>query len=263
MRKTFNTLSICFLFFNSAISQSSQVELKQATNHPMQYYISLPVNWDSHKIWPVVIAFEEAEKQFKKNTELFANARKDLPFIIIVPIITTNGNYGYRDPGIYPYSSSIWDTIDKVSTCNFDIQGLQNIIKEVREKYSGSEKVFITGFEAGAHLLWTILFQHPEWIYVAAPVEGNFRNRCLENNSFSKDEYRTKVLINNFIGAEDEFFGAKGNLYSQYLEAKKLALKHGYKNISETIIKNKGHEPLPGNVIDYFYTVWKKNDKNN
>ncbi|MER3498551.1 MAG: hypothetical protein C4308_07910 [Chitinophagaceae bacterium] len=124
----------------------------------MQYYLSLPNNWLPAKKWPVMIVIEQAEKQFKKDAEQFIAARKYLPFIIVEPFITTNGGQGHRDTSIYPYSKAVWDEIDKVSICKFDMDGLQSIIKDVKKNYAGTDKIFITGFEAGTHLVWAFIF---------------------------------------------------------------------------------------------------------
>jgi predicted peptidase len=238
-------------------SQSSGPELKKAKRHPIQYYISLPDNWSPKLKWPVVIAVEDASKQFKTNAKRFIAARKSMPFILVVPIITTNGGQGHRDATIYPYSKSVWDTIDRISICRFDMEGLQNIIQDIKEDYSGSDKLFITGFEAGAHLVWAMVFKHPEMLYAAAPVAGNYRSRCIEDGLFSNDISRIQLPIKNFTGSNDEGFGINGNFYYQFIDAKNLALSKGYKNISETQVRGKGHEPLPEEVLDYFNTVWK------
>ena len=240
-----------------ALSQTKHLELKKAIGHPIQYYISLPDHWTVAKKWPVVITVEDADKQFKQNAERFIAARKDLPFIIVVPINTTNGQQGHKDSTIYPYSKAVWDTIYSTSICKFDIEGLQQIIQDVKSNYSGSDKVFITGFEAGTHLVWAMVFQHPELLCAAAPVAGNFRNRCMENDQFSTDRSLVELPIRNFTGTADNDFGSKGYLYSQYLEAKNLAVAHGYKNITESKIPGKGHEPMPREVLEYFFSVWK------
>ena len=250
-------LFVCLLSFNRLCSQSTALQVKKASYHPIQYYISLPDNWSSKTKWPVLVELTDADKQFKKDAEQFISARKDLPFIVIVPFITTNGNQGHRDSAIYPYKKMVWDSIDRLSICRFDIEGLQNIIKDVQKNYSGTDKIFITGFEAGTHLLWAMVFQHPELLYAAAPVAGNYRGRCMENNSFSNDASRIQLPIKNFTGSEDKGFGRNGSVYYQYTEAKNLALSHGYKNISETEVPNKGHVPLPENVLEYFNSVWK------
>ena len=255
--KTIIIAILSIVIVSSANCQTTSLVLKKAGDHSMQYYISLPGNWTATKKWPVVIAVEAAEKQFKQNAERFMAARKDLPFIIVVPINTTNGQQGHRDSTIYPYSKAVWDTIDKISICKFDIDGLQHIVHDLKAEYAAADKVFITGFEAGAHLVWAMIFQHPELLYAAAPVAGNYRNRCMENDPFSTNISRMQLPIKNFTGSVDDIFGNKGNIYGQYLDAKKLAIAHGFKNISETEVAGKGHEPLPKEVLDYFLTVWK------
>jgi predicted peptidase len=259
MKPAITIISTLFslLSIRPVYSQSSSLQLKKATNHPIQYLLSLPDNWSVNTKWPVVIVVSDAEKQFGKDAEQFIGARKGLPFIIVTPFTTTNGTKGQKDPIIYPYSESVWDTIDKLTICKFDMDGLQSIIKDVQKSYSGSDKVFITGFEAGAHLVWAMIFNHPELLYAAAPVAGNFRNRCIETNSFSNDPSRTQLLINNFTGSDDQDFGQKGRIYSQYLKAKALARSHGYNNLSETEVQGKGHVPLPADVLNYFNTVWE------
>jgi predicted peptidase len=256
MKKIFAVTSLIMLKIASVSGQLSTLELRKAVDHPMQYYISLPGSWSSDRKWPVVIALEDAGKQFKKNAERFMAARKDMPFIIVVPFITTNGQHGHKDSTIYPYSKADWDIIDKISICKFDMEGLQSIINDVKAGLSGSDKVFITGFEAGTHLVWSMIFQHPEWLYAAAPVAGNYINRCVGNNSLSDHKSKLTLSIKNFTGSNDDSFGIKGNYYYQYLEAKKLAIAHGYKNISETEVTGTGHEPLPEHVLDYFKKIW-------
>jgi predicted peptidase len=251
-------ISLLFLVKTTgSCGQTPTPELIKASDHPIQYYISLPNGWTANSKWPVVIAVEAADKQFKQNAERFMVARKNMPFIIVAPFITTNGQQGHKDSTIYPYSKAVWDTIDKVSICKFDMDGLQSIIRDVKTNYSGTDKIFITGFEAGTHLVWAMIFQHPELLYAAAPVAGNYRSRCMENNTFSGHQSRLQLPIKNFTGADDEGFGVKGKVYYQYLEAKNLAIAHGYKNISETEVANKTHVPLPDEVLNYFFTIWQ------
>ena len=112
---------------------------------------------------------------------------------------------------------------------HFSKQGLLSAVIQNRQ-------IFHNSFEAGTHLVWAIIFQHPELLYAAAPVAGNYPSRCLESNSFSGDASRIQLPIKNFTGSKDEDFGVNGRIYSQYLEAKNLSALHGYKNISETVI---------------------------
>lgn len=225
--------------------------LKTASNHFMKYYIALPDGWTKNKKWPVLISCEAAEKAFRENADRFVRARKGLPFIIVVPVITTNGNYGQHDPKVYPYTRKEWDAIDKMGTCAFDEQGLAQIIKDVRAQYAGDEKLYLTGFEAGTHLVWATTFQHPELLRAVVTVGGNYIGRCT-GDQFSNDPSRKDLPIHNLVGENDTFFGRKSKGYYQYQNACAVARMHGFTNISETEVRAKGHEPLPEAVLSYF-----------
>jgi poly(3-hydroxybutyrate) depolymerase len=251
-------LAFPFLLFGCHVLQaqeSTTVQLKTATGHPMQYYISLPEGWTAAKKWPVLVSCEAAEKEFRANAERFVQARKHLPFIIVVPLITTNGNYGSHDPKIYPYSKATWDLIDKVSTCTFDLEGLDAVLYDVQNQYSGDPNVFLTGFEAGTHLVWAYTFRHPERLQAVAVVGGNYINRCIQPEVFSTNATRKNLPIRSFFGAQDSLFGKHSRLYYQFENARKQGQEHGFTNITETEIPGKGHMPLPEEVVGYFRGV--------
>ncbi len=47
------------------LGHASEVpQLKTASTHPMQYYLSLPEHWVAGKRWPVVVVIESAEREF-------------------------------------------------------------------------------------------------------------------------------------------------------------------------------------------------------
>lgn len=242
---------------NVAYSQST-LTLQKAAGHPIQYYISLPKDWTKAKSWPVVVVLEAADKEYQKNAERFVTARGDMPFILVAPFNTNNGNQGRRDPKLFPYSNETWDYMEKVGDCQFNDEGIEKIIQEVADKYNGEKKVYITGFEAGAHVLWSIVLNHPELLKAAAPVAGNFRNRCVESGKTSNDPSKKNLPIKSFVGDGDEYFRPSGKVYNQWTEVKSLAESNGYENISENVIAKKGHEPMPSEVMNYFLSLLKK-----
>ncbi len=238
-----------FLFLLSSLSTQ---ELKTATGHPMQYYISLPKGWTKDKAWPIVILNEAAEKQYKENAKRFISARNDMPFILVAPIHVNNGNQGRHDPEVFPYSDEAWNYIDKVGDCKFNEDGISQIIRDVQKEYHGEQKYFITGFEAGAHTTWAMIFSHPENLRGAAVIDGNFRGRCTD--AFSTDPSRVNLPVCAFQADIDSLEIGK-ILQSQWLDAKKLAIEHGFKNLSEKRIYGKGHIPMPDEVLAYFFEI--------
>ena len=245
----------CWVFLPAhAVDSTATVCLQTAKEHPMQYYLSLPEGWSPTLLWPVLIVIADASKQYKTNAELFAARRKHLPFIIVAPIIVSNGSYGYRSPSLYPYTAETWDRIDKEGVCHFDLEGLLQVVKEVIQKYKGEEKAFLTGFEAGAHLVWAMTFLHPEKLRAVASVAGNYNGRCLDENEFSHDQAAKSLPVRSFYGEKDERWYSF--LKQQNEDARNLALKYGYLNVSIVSIPNRGHTPMADEVINYFYSLY-------
>jgi poly(3-hydroxybutyrate) depolymerase len=242
------------------ITGDDSLVLKTASSHPMQYFLSLPVNWNNQKKWPIVVIIESADKAYKENALRFVSARKEMPFILIAPFNVNNSRYGRRDPKVFPYSKETWDIIDKTGDCKFNMDGITGIVKDVQAQYSGEQKYFITGFEAGAHTVWQFLFQHPEILRAAAPVAGNYnQNSCMADPSlFSKDSALVTLPVRGFWGSEDTLSGPGGVFYSQWKNAVQAASAHGYKNISEAVIPGKGHVPLPAAVLGWFLAICTK-----
>lgn len=244
-------------------SENDSVMLKTASAHPMQYYVSLPDGWTREKQWPIVVVIESSDKEYKENALRFVRARKKMPFIIVAPYNLNNSRYGRRDPAVFPYSSATWDYIDKVGDCRFNMDGLTQVVKDVQSQYNGDEKYYLTGFEAGAHTVWQMAFQHPERLKAVATVAGNYnRNSCMTDPaSFSGDISRVVLPITGFTAGLDTFFGPKAGNYNQWKAAEKAALDHGFKNVSEYIVPGKGHEPLPNEVMNYFYELLTEEKK--
>jgi predicted peptidase len=238
-----------------AQNSPGNLQLKTSSGSLMQYYISLPADWNEGKKWPIVIIAEAAEKQFKENTNRFIKARGNMPFILVSPIIVTNGNSGRRDPAYYPYSTNTWNSIDSMSDCVFDMNGILHAVHDVQKEYQGEDHFFITGFEAGAHIVWAMIFRHPELLLAAAPVAGNYIGRCVDNSSFSNNPSRADLPIRSFVGSQDKPFGPGGPVYYQWQKAKQLATDHGYKNIAEIIVSGKDHTPMPQETLQYFFSL--------
>ncbi|HMW32168.1 MAG TPA: hypothetical protein PLG25_07160 [bacterium] len=238
-----------FLVLIDVKAQQEDLLLLKAKDHAMQYYVSLPKGWSNTKTWPVLVVCEAAEKQYKENALRFIKARGERPYIIVAPFIVTNGNQGLRNPEIFPYTSDTWDQIDREGTCTFDLQGLDAVLKDVTQKYNGEARIHITGFEAGAHLAWAMTFLQPEKIKSIVVVAGNFRSRCLGEAILPvAGEHRNLPLI-NLVGSLDSSWSSGGRLYDQWLEGKTLAQRQGYVNITEHVIQDKGHRPMPEDVF--------------
>jgi hypothetical protein len=115
-----------------------------------------------------------ADREFLQAATAFAQARQQRPFILVTPLVVTNGGSGYRSVPTYHYSDRVWDGIQNSGQFNFDIDGINAIMQDAARQYGGEDKYFVTGFEAGGHTVWGILFNHPEVVRGAALVCPNY-----------------------------------------------------------------------------------------
>ncbi len=240
--------------FGSAAEDT--VWLNTASTHPMQYYLSLPRGWTAAKSWPVVIVIESANRQFEAAAKRFALARGEMPFVIAVPLVLTNGGPGYRNVPAYHYSDLVWADIERVGRCKFDFDGIAAVARDIRKSYGGEEKFYLTGWEAGGHTVWAFLFQHPETLRAVAPVSTNYAGRCLEDGQFSPAPEKAALPVRIFAGADDGWKSGQF-LFEQSHAARKSAEEHGFSKVSEAVVPGKAHEPLAGEVLAYFYSLWK------
>jgi poly(3-hydroxybutyrate) depolymerase len=204
-------------------------QLKTAAGSGVQYYLSLPRTWNPRETWPIVVTIDGSGHKFQQNIDAFVKARGARPFVIVTPCVSSNGN----DPA--------------------DLKAVLEIVDEVRKAAHGQPKFFITGFSAGGHLAWQMIFQHPELLAGAAPAAANFRYRGIEE--ISKAPERIKLPIHAFQGDKDE---VKRFLDPQWEDALKLAKENGYTNLDHTEVPGATHQAFAPQVLDFFSSLLAK-----
>jgi hypothetical protein len=230
------------------------VELRTPSNHPMKYYVSLPEAWSPKRKWPVVMAIEDAHREYEATAQAFAAARGARPFIVVVPQSLNSGGTAQQHRESFAYSDSDWAVIERVGNCDFDDAGIAAVLADVKKRYNGDPHAFLTGFEAGGHVVWAQVFLHPERWRAAALVGPNYIERCMKDGAFSKDPSRAALPVQVFHGASDPGWHKGGPLYEQTRNAIVLARNRGFRAISEQAVPGKTHEPLPAEVLDFFTT---------
>jgi len=224
--------------------------LRTATHHAMQYYVSLPRRWTRDKSWPVLIAVEGSDKNFVELARAYVAARRDLPFIVIVPVVLTNGGLDLRSLPTYQYAAAVWDEVDRTGRCQFDLDGVKSVIDDAQTQYNG-HGVFMTGFSAGGHLTWAMVLLHPERLAAAALAAANYVSRCIDEDKISTNAARASLPIKEFLGAEDP--GRQG-FEMQFDRARRFAQQHGYNKISLQVVSGK-HEAFEAQVLTYFASL--------
>jgi dienelactone hydrolase len=241
-----------------AADDPTALRLETVSGQTMKYYLSLPQGWVAGKEWPTVVVIDSANRQFRPNAQLFVEARKKQPFILVAPLVVSNGGPNYRRGPGYRYSAADWDKIEKVGLHRFDREGLEAVIQEVKKNHGGSDKVFLTGWEAGGHTVWAQVFRQPELFRGIALSGPNFAGRGLDDGPFSESLARADLPVRVFVGTLDAPWGEGRPLTAQWQRARQLAADHGYRNVSLTLVKGKRHGPLPDEVLEFFSSLLNK-----
>lgn len=245
-----------FLLLLWLSSAAFALERKTATTHPIEYYVSVPDRWSAQQTWPVVFIIESANKEFEATAEAFRAARGSLPFILVTPLVLTNGGARYREAPTYHYSEAVWARVEREGRCRFDSEGLAAIAADIRRLYHGEDRYYLTGLEAAGHTIWMQVFTHPETLRAAAPVAPNFQNRCVDElGGYSSSPARAQLPLRVFAGANDEYFKPGAPFRGQTTAAQNAALAHGFGRVSESIVPAKGHELLAAEVLAYFHSL--------
>ena len=229
--QTLWALTLGTLAFQGFCGETTELQsgLKTAEGSDVKYYLALPTGWTPKSTWPIVVTLDGAGHNFQGNHKGFIGARGKLPFILITPCVSSNGN----DPA--------------------DLKAVLAIVQEIQKPANGQPKFFVTGFSAGGHVMWQLVFMHPELLAGAASAAGNFRNRGIDG--ISKAPERVQLPIHEFLGEKD---GIRVALSQQWQDALKLAHENGYENLTLTNVPEAQHQAFAGKVIEFFASLLPK-----
>jgi dienelactone hydrolase len=180
----------------------------------------------------------------------YANADRESRFIIVAPVIVTNS--GKQDPSGVGYGQDVVDLVAHEGGGRFDEEGILAIVGELQTEFSAQHRFFITGFSAGGHATWLMVFLHPDLLAGAVSNSGNFIGRSLPGRALSQSPERATLPIREIIGSDD---GHYPSLYAQWQAARKLATDNGWGNLSEEIVPGEKHAPRPDRVLAFFSSI--------
>ncbi|HJW32530.1 MAG TPA: hypothetical protein VJ505_04105 [Holophagaceae bacterium] len=240
----------------SALPQSWN-RVRTALRHPMQYCVALPTGWCPQRTWPVVVVIPDAGRDFQANLAAFVKARGDRPFILVAPFVVTSGGSSYRDNPNFQYEVAVWREVDRVGDFAFDEAGLDAVLEDVRARYQGQEKPFLTGWEAGGHTVWALLFRHPERWAGVAPVSTNYLGRWVGPEDWAAApqcaQVPVRVFFCGFLTGQEHF--AREAWLRQTQEAIKQARAHGFGPIPLDVLPRQPHGPQAEAVLAWFQSL--------
>lgn len=241
----------------AAPPSGSAIVLKTATTHPMRYHVSLPQGWTAGRTWPVAVIVPDATRDFEGNLAAFEKARGSLPFILVAPHVVTSGGANYRLADSYRYSEADWKKVTEAGDWRFDDEGIAAVLADVRREFSGEEKIFLTGWEAGGHTVWAYTFRHPDRLRAAALVSPNWRDRWVAEPDWSRSPARAALPVKVLFcdRSKTEVPAGWDAWVGQSKEAMAAAQAHGFASLSLENLPGRAHGPLADEVLAFFERV--------
>lgn len=241
-------LALAWLLPTLLIAQpQTELSLRTASKHSIEYFISLPSGWRAGGHYSTVVVIPGAERNFRQFAEEFVHARKDRPMIIVAPLVTTNGGTTYKEGPDYRYDARVWAQIDS-DRWKFDHDGILAVVDEVHRQYGGSSRPFVTGLEAAGHTIWALAFSDPERILAAALVAPNYKARYVNSAPSGR---KSNLPLKVFVGGQDLLW-KPDVLEGQWAEASAEARRQGLQQPTLQKVSGRGHEPLADAVLDWF-----------
>lgn len=228
------------------------IEKRTATGHPMHYLVSLPAGWNAARQWPLVVVIPDADRHFEEATRDFMNARGDRPFVIVTPLVLGGGGTAQQHVDDFDYGKEVWDQIGADGNCKFDDDGLTAVLTDVRQRYHTEEKVFMTGWEAGGHVVLAQVLNHPERLRAVAVATPNFQGRCVSDAPPGSLDLPVRM----FHGSLDTLSAGRGTpLSSQWERFRALAQSRGYTDLGDLVAPNRPHGGLAAEIMAWFSTL--------
>ncbi len=246
----------------SAISAPSPTSMttQRATTHAMRYHLALPTGWTRDRTWPVVVVIPDAGREFEANLQVFVTARGDRPYILVAPEVLSCGGARSRTAEHYSYAPAEWDSISRGDDFAFDDPGLAAVLSDVRERWGGEPKAFLTGWEAGGHTVWEQTLRRPERWRAVAPVTTNYQRRGLTSTTISTAPARGTLPIRVFrCGASTGAVVASMRFFDQQTaQAFADARAHGFAPQPVRVVPGADHGPLAEPVLAWFDSLRRR-----
>lgn len=241
-------LGVALLTPGLASRGSRPLELRTAPGHPLRYYVSRPPRWSPDRSWPAIVVVTDAYRDFAGAESLFARTPGAEAFVIATPLVLSGGGTAQAHRDDFDYDAAAWARAGRDGNCRFDDDGLQAMLEDLRRR-DHVGPVFLTGWEAGGHVVLSQVLNHPERWAGAAAATPNYQGRCTGPAAPPEDSGARHLPIRQFRGSRDT---ATGPLSGQWGRFERIARSRGFTDVATVRVPGGVHGPLATAIVSYF-----------
>lgn len=213
----------------------------QGPDHLLQSYVVLPDGWNAKKTWPMFVAIVGANCAYTSMLEELIKAGKKKPYILVVMMTIGNGNELPLDK--LPYPKTIMqryvDMMRRPQRIDWDMLGMKSNLAEIRRRFNGDEKFFLTGYSGGGFVLYQWLLHASDQLIGACAGSANYWTYP-ERDMKKPEDGGCPVLI--VTGSLDQ--AGQERIFPQSAEAAKKLQEFGFKSIDKRHLTGRDHEPF-------------------
>jgi hypothetical protein len=187
------------------------------------------------------VAVVGANCAYESMLKELASKARSKPYILVVPM--TIGNANEIPAAKLPYPATVLDRYADVQRrpqrLEWDEIGVMSALAEIRQRFSGSERFFLTGYSGGAFLMHFWLQHHVEQLLGACSGSGNYWQWC-EQGARTPEAGGCPVLI--VSGSKDE--AGPPRIFPQSDQAAKRYQDLGFTQVERRHLEGRDHEPF-------------------
>jgi hypothetical protein len=212
----------------------------RGSRHPLQAYVVLPAAWSPKKKWPIFVAIVGANCAYERQLEELTAKAGRSPFILVVAMTLSNANDLPLEKLPYPASMTrrYLSLQTRAQRAAWDEQGLPGAIDEIRQRFSGDERFFMTGYSGGGFLTHYWLQHHSDQLVGACLSSANYAADLCEPGAIAPADGGCPVLI--VSGSRDQ--AGPPRIFPQSDEAAKRLAAFGFTQVDRRHLENRDHE---------------------
>jgi dienelactone hydrolase len=233
-----------------AEAAQSDVALVKHKDHPMVAWLSLPKGFTKRGETPVLVAVEGAGANYLGVARGFASSRGSRKYIVLAPCSLSSTNE--LKPETFPFYAPALLEEWNGRRIDFDLPGLEAILKVLQTRYGAAKKVAITGFSGGGNLCYSFTMQRPALVWASVPACANFQPG-LASGAEPAEGGGPPVWI--LTGEKDEHrehvFGAKPGIEGQADWAEESFKTLKFTHVKRTMLPGVGHSSCGDKVWSF------------
>jgi poly(3-hydroxybutyrate) depolymerase len=200
----------------------------------MRYLVSLPEQWEAGRTWPVVVVVTGSNSNFPVIAKGYQTARGEMPFVVVVPATVSSGSkiIAERYPHLPAGELAKYAGAGLAAKLAYDADGIDRMLADVRARFGGERKVYLSGFSMGGSLAWYMAANRGDRMHVVFHVCAGIPRPTDSILPPGAEPVDPDVPIFSFQGGKDHM---REGIEADWTRARAFVKAHGLTNVRRVV----------------------------